>query len=79
MHMCDKQLTQWGFFVANYREIRNTRCVRFVVASSSKLAGYDETYTAIVSYLAVTQNVHSECFLFGGNPKRTQRVFRIWR
>ena len=41
-------------FFVGYRRIRNTRCVRFIIDCSLRFAGYDKTYTARVSYFAVT-------------------------
>lgn len=36
-----------------YCEIRSTRCVRFAVATSSRLANFGKTFTKSVSYFAV--------------------------
>ena len=46
---CNKQLTQWIFFVI-YCKLRNICLISFVVASLSKLARYDKMYTTCVLY-----------------------------
>ena len=49
---CNKQLTQWVFFII-YCKMRNICRISFVVASLSKLAGYDKTYTTRVLYFVI--------------------------
>ena len=44
---CNEQLTQWVFFII-YCKLQNICRVNFVVASLSKPAGYDKTYTNCV-------------------------------
>ena len=54
---CNKQLTQCIFFII-YCKPRNICRISFVVASLSKSAGYDKTYTKCALYFMIT--THSD-------------------
>ena len=58
---CNKQLTQWVFFII-YCKLRNICRISFVVASLSKPAGYDKTYTTCVLYFIITH--YTTCVLY---------------
>ena len=57
---CNKQLTQWIFFVI-YCKLGNICLISFVVASLSKLARYDKTYTTCVLYFIIITHSDPLC------------------
>ena len=59
---CNKQLTQWVFFIT-YCKLQNICRISFVVASLSKLAGYDKTYTICVLYFMIITHSDPLCKL----------------
>ena len=54
---CNKQLTQWVFLII-YCKLQNICRISFVVASLSKPADYDKTYTTCVLYFMII--IHSD-------------------
>ena len=59
---CNKQLTQWVFFII-YCKLQNICRISFVVASLSKSAGYDNTYTTCVLYFMIITHSDPLCKL----------------
>ena len=57
---CNKQLTQWVFFII-YCKLQNNCRISFVVASLSKSAGYDNTYTTCVLYFMIITHSDPLC------------------
>ena len=59
---CNKQFTQWVFFII-YCKLCNICRISFIVASVSKLAGYDKTYTTCVLYFMIITHSDPSCKL----------------